>query len=259
MTKIKGIDVSHWQGTIDWEKVRADGVEFAFIKASEGKTYVDRRFKENVAGANSAGVQTGAYHYAKFGSVKEAKEEAYHFLKTVAGLKLTYPLVLDLEENRKGLSRPSLTGAAIAFLEELKNTGNSAILYSGKSFLENNLDESRLKTHPLWVARYNHELGRHADIWQYTSKGKVNGIAGHVDLNYAYRDFKRNAAPASASITQQAPVPEGIEKPETYIVKTGDSLSVIANRFGTTVKALVQLNAMPNPDIIHAGQKIRVK
>lgn len=189
MTQIKGIDVSHWQGNIDWKKVANDGVKFAIIKASEGHSYVDAKFKVNVEGANEAGIKTGAYHYAKFSSVAEAIVEAKHFLATVAGLTLTYPLVLDLEEDKKKVGKKVLTDAALAFLKVLTEAKRSVILYSGKSFLENNLDETKFKDYPLWIARYNSVLGRSAEIWQYTSSGIVNGIAGKVDMNWAYREF----------------------------------------------------------------------
>jgi lysozyme len=192
MIQIKGIDVSHHQGHIDWKKVAANGVMFAFIKASEGFSFVDSKFKVNVEGANATGIKTGAYHYAKFSSVAEAIVEAKHFLSVVASVNLSYPLVLDLEEDRKKAGKKVLTDAAIAFLDVLKHAKRDVILYSGKSFLETNLDETRLKGIPLWVARYNSTLGRSADIWQHTSKGIIPGINGHVDMNWAYRDFSPN-------------------------------------------------------------------
>lgn len=187
--QIKGIDVSHWQGNIDWKKVACDGVKFAFIKASEGSNYVDAKFKTNVDGANASGIKTGAYHYAKFCNVDEAIKEANHFLSVISGQTLTYPLVLDLEEDKKKVGKKVLTDAALAFLKVITDTGRTVILYSGKSFLENNLDESKLKDVPLWVARYNSTLGRKADIWQYASDGIVSGINGKVDMNWAYREF----------------------------------------------------------------------
>jgi lysozyme len=189
MNQIKGIDVSHHNGTIDWKKVAAEGVKFAFIKASEGFTFVDSKFRTNVEGANAAGIKTGAYHYAKFSTVSEALAEAKHFIRVVSAVNLTYPMVLDLEEDKKKAGKKVLTEAAVAFLNTVKASGRTVLLYSGKLFLESSLDESKLKDVPLWVARYNTTLGRSADIWQYSDKGIVSGILGHVDLNWAYRDF----------------------------------------------------------------------
>jgi lysozyme len=198
MTQIKGIDVSHHNGNIDWKKVANDGVKFAFIKASEGFIFVDSKFRINVEGANAAGVKTGAYHYAKFSTVSEALAEAKHFISVVSAVNLTYPVVLDLEEDKKKAGKKVLTEAAVTFLNTVKATGRTVLLYSGKSFLESNLDESKLKDVPLWVARYNTILGRSADIWQHSDKGIVPGILGHVDLNWAYRDF--SAKPKSKEL-----------------------------------------------------------
>lgn len=208
MTQIKGIDVSHWQGEIDWNKVKLDGVEFAFIKATQGTSYskVDY-FRNHSPRALGVGIHVGAYHYGDFSTVAEAKAQAEYFLSVIKGYKLTYPVVLDLEENKKGASKAQLTDAAIVFLEALENAGYFAVLYTGKSFLENQLDEARLKRYALWVARYNSYLGRDADIWQFTSSGTINGISGNVDVNWSYRDFaavieemrKPKVAPVSAS------------------------------------------------------------
>ncbi|MCL6570248.1 MAG: peptidoglycan-binding protein [Bacillus sp. (in: Bacteria)] len=197
MTQIKGIDVSHWNGTINWYRVKADGVVFAFIKATQGTSYAKvAYFKDNAQKAAAAGILVGAYHYGSFGTVAEAQAEANYFLSVVSNQPLTYPLVLDLEENKKGASRAVLTDAAIAFLEVVENAGYFALLYSGKNFLETQLEENRLKPYALWVARYGPQLGRSADIWQYTSKGSVNGISGNVDLNWAYRNFTNKPATA---------------------------------------------------------------
>ena len=135
MTQIRGIDVSHHQGGIDWKKVAVDGVKFVFIKASEGVSFIDANFKVNVIAAKDAGIFTGAYHYARFSNTSEAISEAKHFLNTVSGIKLTYPLVLDLEEDKKKVGKKVLTDAALAFLKVVEDAGHCVILYSGKSFL----------------------------------------------------------------------------------------------------------------------------
>ncbi|WP_201029359.1 glycoside hydrolase family 25 protein, partial [Bacillus licheniformis] len=180
---IKGIDVSHWQGNINWKKVAGDGIKFAFIKATEGTTLQDNKFVTNISGANAVGIKTGAYHFARFGSKSEALAEARFFLSVANKVHLTYPLVLDLEVNQRNVSKSVLTDAAVAFLREVEKAGYFAMIYSGKSFLENCLDESKLKPFALWVARYNNTLGRHADIWQYSDCGRVAGISGNVDMN----------------------------------------------------------------------------
>jgi lysozyme len=189
MTQIKGIDVSWHNGAIDWAKVKADGVKFVFIKATQGTTYsqVDY-FKTNAPKALAAGLNVGAYHYGTFSNVSEAVAEAHYFLSIVKGVKLNYPIVLDLEENKDGASKKQLTDAAIAFLDTLKGAGYTALFYTSKGLLDTVLDVSRIK-YPLWIARYYKELGLTADIWQYSDKGKVAGIGGCVDMNWGYRDF----------------------------------------------------------------------
>ncbi|MBN6186393.1 glycoside hydrolase [Aneurinibacillus sp. BA2021] len=226
--QIKGIDVSHWNGVVDWKKVAADGVKFVFLKASEGTSYVDKTFKTNAARANAAGIHVGAYHYAKFGSVAEAKAEVQHFLRTVSGVKITYPLVLDLEENKKKASKAVLTDAAIAFLDAIEKAGYFAMIYAGKCFFETQLDEKRLKPYALWIARYNSFLGRDAGIWQYTETGRVSGISGNVDMNWSYIDYatliagKKVAAPGTAvgTVTDN-------KEPTCHIVVNGAKLDAL--------------------------------
>jgi lysozyme len=258
MTQIKGIDVSHWQGDIDWKKVADDGVEFAFIKATEGTALIDDKFFENVNGANAAGIKTGAYHFARFGCEEEAKEEARHFLDVVSKVSLTYPLALDLEVDQKKVGKTKLTDAALTFLEEVEKAGYTVVLYSGKIFLENCLEECRLQKYPFWISRYNDDLCRDADIWQYTSEGKVNGIQGNVDMNWAYKDF---TVPAKIEVKTIAAPAKEQPKTETFIytVKAGDTLSEIAVRYNTTVKELQQLNRIKDPNKIYVGQKITIK
>ena len=238
---VKGIDVSHYQGAIDWAKVRAAGFEFAFIKATQGTAYskVDY-FRNNAPVALGSGLEVGAYHYGTFSNVPEAIAEARYFLSVVKDFRLTYPLVLDLEENKQGVSKQQLTDAAIAFLEVIENAGYFAVLYTGKNFLETQLDESRLKPYALWVARYNSELGRSADIWQYTSSGKVDGISGNVDMNISYRDFATEirgihpaAAPKKKYVALPASDPTWRVYPLNKIAKVGNEVGLLApKRFG---------------------------
>jgi lysozyme len=156
---IKGIDVSWHNGSVDWLKVKAAGVNFVFIKATQGTGYsqVDY-FRNNAPKAAGFGLNVGAYHYATFSNIPEALAEAKYFLSVVKDYKLTYPLVLDLEENKKNASKKQLTDAAIAFMDMIKHAGYQTMLYTNKSFLDNVLDESLLK-YPLWISRYYKELG----------------------------------------------------------------------------------------------------
>ncbi|MCY8025650.1 glycoside hydrolase family 25 protein [Bacillus sonorensis] len=258
---IKGIDVSHWQGDINWKKVAGDGIDFAFIKATEGTTLKDKKFEKNVSGANAAGIKTGAYHFARFGSKSEALAEAKFFLSTVKKVSLTYPLVLDLEVNQRNVSKSILTDAAVTFLREIEKAGYFAMIYSGKSFLETCLDESKLKPFALWVARYSSKLGRDTDIWQYSDCGKVSGISGNVDMNICYRDgLRAKAAVTKEKAAEVKPVSneKSVKSDTIYTVKKGDTLSGIAQKYKTTVKALQSLNNIKDANKIYAGQKLKI-
>jgi lysozyme len=182
--------VSHHQGTIDWPKVKADGVQFAMIKATQGVGYkfVDY-FRQNAPLALGNGIDVGAYHYATFSTVPEALAQARYFESVIKDYKLTYPIALDLEENEAKVSKKQLTDAAIAFIEYLENKGYFVMLYTGDNFLDTQLDESRLKNYAWWIARYGAEPKNAEHVWQYSSTSHINGVIGSTDVNWAYRDF----------------------------------------------------------------------
>lgn len=186
----QGIDVSHWQGKINWKQVRADGRTFAFIKATQGTKRVDPQFVTNARGAKAAGLLIGAYHFVDATSSAAAREEAQHFVKTLesAGVEFDLPPVMDYENNPGGLSKAMLNAVAVAFLNEVeKLTGRQPMIYTGNSFAQN--FDSSLGKYPIWIARYSSKVPNDVpawskwDIWQYSDAGKVLGITGNVDLN----------------------------------------------------------------------------
>ncbi|WP_025684820.1 GH25 family lysozyme [Paenibacillus maysiensis] len=189
----QGIDVSRYQGKIDWKAVKADGISFAFIKASQGQRYVDPTFILNAKGAKAAGVLLGAYHFLDATSVDAAKAEARHFadvLDQVGGAKaLELPAVMDYENNPGKLSKTLISAVALAFLLELERlTGRKPIIYTGNAFAAN--FNASLGGYPLWIARYSDTrvpsdtmTWKRWDIWQYSDSGKVAGIKGNVDMN----------------------------------------------------------------------------
>ncbi|AIG25135.1 hypothetical protein EGH10_10670 [Brevibacillus laterosporus] len=151
-TNIKGIDVSKWQGEINWNQVASDGVRYAFIKATEGTSLVDRKLKENAQGANRAGIKVGYYHFAH--PDLSAQAQAEHFVQTVKGLPCDMPLVLDIETD-KGLTPAQITAFCLAFLTHVKgHTGKTPMIYTGAYFAKRNLGKA-LAGFPLWVAHYN--------------------------------------------------------------------------------------------------------
>ncbi|MMZ54911.1 Lysozyme M1 precursor [compost metagenome] len=189
----QGIDVSRYQGNIDWKAVKADGISFAFIKASQGQRYVDPTFTTNAKGARAAGVMLGAYHFLDATSVEAAKAEARHFadvMDQVGGAKaLDLPAVMDYENNPSNLSKTIISAVALAFLIELERlTGRKPIIYTGNAFAAN--FNASLGGYPLWIARYSETrvpsdtvTWKRWDIWQYSDSGKIAGIKGNVDMN----------------------------------------------------------------------------
>ena len=159
---IKGIDVSYAQGAIDWQKVKASGVEFAMLRASRGPVSStrpaseDTTFKRNITEAAEAGIKVGVYHYLYAHTVSEAKQEAKFFIKTISPYQITYPVVLDVEEqSQANLGKSALTKIAKAFLDEVNAAGYYGMLYSNKSWLTTYLDMSKLTGYEVWLAQWN--------------------------------------------------------------------------------------------------------
>lgn len=194
----QGIDISHHNGVVDWAKVAEDGISFVFLKASEGRTLVDRTFHNNTKGARAAGLLVGAYHFVNATSTGAAELEAKHFADTIRGVHLDLPPVMDFENNPGSLGRSQISEVAKTFLAELeRQIGRKPMIYTGNSFA-GNFDAS-LGAYPLWIARYSTEAPKNAAawrqwiIWQYSDgqvggtrqngSRKVSGVGGYVDLN----------------------------------------------------------------------------
>lgn len=197
----QGIDVSHWQGNIDWSKVVASGISFVFIKATQNS--MDAKFLEYVKGAKAAGLLVGAYHYLddKVTTVEMARSAAQTFFKAIVaagGVDLfDLPFVLDYESNKSKLSAQTITAIAKAFMGEIQRyTGRTPMLYTYPAFI---VHFSGLTQYPLWIARYSNLVPADAsgwnrwDFWQYSNgqlggclpngKRNVPGISEPVDLN----------------------------------------------------------------------------
>lgn len=190
------IDISKYQGKIDWEKVKMNPevIKGVFIKASEGIGYCDPNLKDNALGAFKMGFKLGYYHFASLNDhnvVNDAEKEAYYFLSIIKGLPInTLPLVLDIEENKNQLTPLEVLTWIKAFFSTLEKAGfKDYVLYSYSPFLDKNLPINHdLNNIRLWIAAYTNILKLPKSwntywLWQYTQKGKVNGIIGNVDLN----------------------------------------------------------------------------
>ncbi|WP_231516909.1 glycoside hydrolase family 25 protein, partial [Sporolactobacillus terrae] len=192
----KGIDVSHHQyddkPPIDFNAVRNSGVSFVIAKATEGSesgsSIIDNTFKTSIEQANSAGLQTHAYHMFRGVSESDAREEAQWFIKNLRNVPITGYLFVDVEYKWLDSDSTKLTSYVNAFLDELYNAGYHKLgIYTNYYYMKDRLIESNLRSGILkWIARYNDILGRDADIWQNTSSGSVPGISGDVDIDYSY-------------------------------------------------------------------------
>ncbi len=206
-----GIDVSYYQGTIDWEAVAADGIEFAFIRAavrysSSGTLAVDSKFYENIEGALASGIKVGVYIFSQAVSVEEAVEEADFLIDLVDGYDIDLPLVFDPEFLYSQYSNAYygrlyeafseldaadrvnyMTELGNAFFTEVEEAGYIPMYYSSYSWLMHYVDTSALST-PVWLARYNTYAGYPYDyaFWQYTGKGTVDGISTDVDCSFCF-------------------------------------------------------------------------
>lgn len=185
----KGIDVSRWQGVIDW-RAAAEEIDFVMIRAAYGKSE-DIRFKQNIEGALAAGIDVGAYLYSIASSEEEALEEAEYFKSLLAPYKLTYPAALDVEDRaQSGLGRKELTDLVLAFADSLRKAGYLPALYGSLSWLENRFDD-RIGQLDLWVAQWANALTFRgtAGIWQYSNTGRISGVPVSVDLNVSFRNY----------------------------------------------------------------------
>jgi len=187
-----GTDVSHWQGDINWGLVKKDGISFAYIKASEGVGYQDRKFGANWREAKEAGLLVGAYHFCTPSSVQDAIDEAGYFVSVVkkhGGFSLLdLPPVIDIEKNQ-GLTKKEISEIVRVWVNQVKTEADAEpVIYSYTDFINRYLDQS-LATHPLWLAHYGSQLPPQCSGWkswlflQHTDKGRIGGINGHVDLN----------------------------------------------------------------------------
>lgn len=192
---LRGIDVSYWQGAIEWEKVKAAGIDFAFMRASLGDYYVDETFDYNITEAQRAGVKVGVYHYLKASSVEAARTEAKFFLEVLKPYEPDFPIVVDVEDSKhESLSAEELTRITAVFCEEIKKAGYTPMIYASASWLTGKLNTKQLSNYEIWVAHWGAlkpSFRGSYGVWQYSSKGRVSGIKGDVDLNVAYKNYSK--------------------------------------------------------------------
>lgn len=191
-----GIDVSKFQGNIDWNRVKAAGINYAIIRcggrySSSRGLFEDPKFAQNIAGANAAGLQVGLYFYSTATNTNEAVEEASLAVALAKKGKVSLPIFIDMED--PVIPKGQATAIADAFCRTVRSAGYSTGVYASMSWWKSYLDYGTLSQYKIWIARYNSTLsgGRYTwngrcDYWQYSESGHIDGISGTVDLNHAY-------------------------------------------------------------------------
>ncbi len=179
-----GIDVSKYNGGINWNAVKSQGVSYAFIKVGSTKSGLDPYFAANVRGAQAAGIRTGVYIYSYANNVQEAANEAAQVLAWIEQYGINFPVAYDIENsNHKNLDASTVTAMCNAFCDVIYSAGYTPLVYTYANFFKSHIISSQLK-YGKWVAQY----GTGCDIpgytiWQYSSKGSLSGMNGDVDLN----------------------------------------------------------------------------
>lgn len=297
---IKGIDISCWQENVNYNELKKQGIEFAIIRIGYGKnkSQKDKLFETHYEGLKNAGIKIGIYLYSYMTSLEAGKQEAENCLYFLKGRQIDLPIFIDLEENRTAkLGIDIVTKGAIEFCKTIKNAGYEAGVYANLNWFKNYVNPYKIIENgfKIWLAQWNDKITAdfNVDIWQYTSKGKLNGISGNVDLDYQLKDEQTENPIESTKKTIEELANEvisgkwgngndryerltnagynyenvqnkvneilGVNKKLYYIVKSGDTLTRISNKFGVSINQLVEWNNIKNPNLIFVGQKLRVK
>ena len=267
----KGIDVSEHNGNIDFAAVKAEGVEFAMLRAGYGWTYQDQKFEQNVNGFLSAGIPIGAYWFIYATNVEEAIKNADKCIEVLSKFKgkFTYPIGCDYEYDSDSYSekqgvkqnKASRTAMIEAFCDRLEEAGYYVSLYLNKDYIANKVNYNELTQFDLWLAQWGAEKPyKDCGMWQYTSQCNIAGK--DFDANVAYKEYEQIIRGAGLNHTTKAAPAKPAPKPvkfQTYYVRKGDTLTAIANRFGTTVQQIAADNNIKNVNLIYVAQALKIR
>lgn len=299
---MKGIDVSSYQGTIDWGKVKSQ-IDFAIIRLGYGDnaTYQDdKQFFNNVNGCIANNIPFGVYiySYAKNLTGNESIQSEIDHCKRLLSMinKKPFCVYIDMEDEKYqyNLGKTTLTNFAIEFCKQITSSGYRAGVYANQNWFQNYLNPSAIASYgySIWCAKYSDNkpnISSSYDIWQYSASGRINGIDGDVDMDTMVNDIigqptkksieelanevingkwgngeDRKNRLTSAGYNYQEVQNRvnqilGVDNKVYYTVRSGDTLSALAKKYGTTVSQLVDWNNIKNPNLIYVGQKLRVK
>lgn len=269
MTKIFGIDVSYHNGTIDWTKVKNDGVKFAILRA--GRTSLsasksmskDTKFEEYYKGAKAVNMSLGAYYYSRCSTVAEGKKEGEFIVSLLKGKKFEYPIFLDVEDTEvlKSTSRTNLTAAIKACMEVVEKAGYYVAIYSGKYILRDNLIESELTKYDKWIAQYAKSCtyDKEHTMWQFGGETnllrtkKVQGVSSACcDQNYCYKDYpsiikeKGLNGYTSSSTTSTSKSNTNVKNLQTALNKSYNCKLAVDGLYGPKTQAAVKKHYLKN-------------
>lgn len=302
-----GIDVSTFQGNIDWDKVKSQ-INFAILRlgwiGNKNNHTLDTKFERNYNECKRLGIPVGVYVYNYCNSEETVKEGANWTLQQLNGKSLELPVYLDMEDSSiAGLGKDKLTNICIAYNTIIEQSNLWAGVYANKDWFDNKLNKDTIKSkYTTWIAHYTSGTNKYQgeyDMWQNSSSGKVNGINGNTDTNYMYRDLiaqignKTPSTPTNTKSIEELAIEvingqwgNGNDRKSslqnagydynavqnrvnellnvnnststTYTVKSGDTLSGIASKFGTTYQELAQINRIADPNKIYVGQVLKI-
>lgn len=257
----RGIDISEFQGEIDFEEVRRSGIEAVYIRVGAGE-YTDEYFAENYERAKAAGLKIGFYHYVTARSVEEGRRQARFFASLAAGREPDMRLAMDFEYFGS-LSVSQINAISEAYLDELTAlTKREVVIYSDLSNARNIFSRALAEKYPLWAAQYGADEPSANGKWrewvgfQYTDEGRVGGIYGNVDRNiFTEGIFLSDSGRIDG---EKRTFVRARTRTLTVYVRAGDTLWAIAREYGTTVEAIARENRIVDPNKIFAGERLRI-
>lgn len=229
MTLCKGIDVSHWQGVIDWNAIKqTNEISFAIIRVGAG-TQKDKYFTTNISNALAAGIHCGVYLYSLATTTKEVLEEAEFVLKAIKAYDIKYPVYFDMEDSKQmKLTNEERTSFIKTFCDKISAANYISGIYAKSNWYTTKFNLNQLKKYEKWVAHWEVSSPDYDGVytmWQYSSNGKIDGITGNVDLNYCYVDYLKypqNFKPGTKLTLNNTPIFTSSinKKPSSYLYGT---------------------------------------
>lgn len=257
----KGIDISHHQGDIDFNKLKGN-IDFAMVRTSYGDFHLDKKYKQNIEGLESIDVPYGLYHFSYATTKEEARSEAKGFLNIIKNYKPLYPVVIDIESSSRteNLKKDTLVDIANIFCKEVQDAGYYVMIYANLNYFETKLNSSILNKYDKWLAEWRDKptFDKPFGMWQYSSKGSKPGINGNVDLDVAYKDYPKIIKEAKLNNYKSSNNVDNNFGDINYVVKKGDTLSKIAAKYNMTYIYLAKYNNISNPNRIYPGQIIKI-